>query len=140
MESSTNWINSLTGSDEPTIDSATKEILLGKPKQKKIVSDFSYQYDDVIGLGMTRYEFGIWLIFAIFYFLRRYLETCGNKKTVFDFMRPSKNQLSSGGSDKVYVKGKDNTYLELTQDDLRKLREKLYTNKKQEEANNKKEK
>lgn len=61
-----------------------------KDKQKRrLLNDFKYMYDEVIFFGVTRYEFGLWLMFAIAYFLRKALEKCGDKKTVFDFMRPS---------------------------------------------------
>ena len=39
---------------------------------------------------MTRSELGLWIVFAIFFFLKRALNTCGDRKTVFDFMRPAK--------------------------------------------------
>lgn len=58
-------------------------------KKTQLLRDFKYYYDEEIFLNLTRYEFGLWLIFAIFFFLRRTLDTCGNKKTVFDFMRPT---------------------------------------------------
>jgi len=56
------------------------------------LSDFKYLYDDVIFLGLTRYEFGLWFIFFMFFFLEKALGSCGDPKTVFDFMRPAKTK------------------------------------------------
>jgi len=51
------------------------------------LKDLKYWYDDEIALGITRYEFGLWLIVIGFFFLRKYLDSCGNKKTMFDYMK-----------------------------------------------------
>lgn len=59
-----------------------------KPTKEKLIREFRYFYDDVIGLGITRYEFGLWIIMLGFFFLRKYLNTCGNKKSMFDYMQP----------------------------------------------------
>ena len=53
-----------------------------------MLSEFKYYYDEEIFMKLTRYEFGFWIIFVIFFFLRRNLDKCGEKKTMFDYMRP----------------------------------------------------
>jgi hypothetical protein len=58
-------------------------------QKKRLISEFKYYYDEVIFFNLTRYELGLWIVFAIFYFLKRALNTCGDRKTVFDFMRPA---------------------------------------------------
>jgi hypothetical protein len=40
-------------------------------KKKRLLQDFTYLYDEVIVLGMTRYEFGLWLLLGICYGLRK---------------------------------------------------------------------
>mmetsp|Transcript_41976 Transcript_41976/g.30807 ORF Transcript_41976/g.30807 Transcript_41976/m.30807 type:complete len:86 (-) Transcript_41976:142-399(-) len=68
------------------------EIERGKvtANRNKLLKQFSYKYDKVVGLGMTRYEIGLWILVLALYCLRKYLVTCGNRKTEFDFMRPAK--------------------------------------------------
>lgn len=72
------------------VEGTRKEVMSMKDRQKKrLLNEFKYLYDEVIFMGITRYEFGLWLMFAIGFFLRKALLKCGDKKTVFDFMRPS---------------------------------------------------
>lgn len=61
--------------------------MLGTEKErKKLVSAVSYYYDEELFLHITRYELGVWLLFLMMYGLRKALEKCGQRKTVFDFM------------------------------------------------------
>ena len=90
IESTIDWINQLGNTLETDNDNKGEIVIPSKDKKKKqLLSDFKYQYDDEVILGLTRYEIGLWIIFGIFYFLRRYLTTCGNRKNMFDFMRPA---------------------------------------------------
>lgn len=90
-----NW---LTGGQEAKESEKDKSLvqktreIIAPPKEtdkSRLLSDFKYYFDEVIFLQMTRYEFGLWLVFAIFFFLNRSLKKMGDAKTVFDFMRPA---------------------------------------------------
>ena len=61
-------------------------------RKKRFLTQFKYLYDEEIFLRMTRYEFGFWIIFVIFFFMRKVMDTCGNRKTIFDFMRPAQKK------------------------------------------------
>lgn len=96
-QSTIEFFNWLSGTDtdiekDSSIIEKTKEIIAPSniSKQKsRLLSDFKYYYDDVIFMNLTRYEFGLWLVFAMFYFLRKAMEKCGDRKTIFDFMNPA---------------------------------------------------
>ena len=90
------------------------EILIPGAKQStNLLKSVKYYYDEDIGLGLTRYELGIWLVFGIFYMLRKYLVKCGEEKTVFDFMRPSREQMGRGEQS-------------VGQEEMRRKREEMY--------------
>lgn len=125
MESSVDWVNSFAADNDQDI------IIPAKSSSNKIVTDFKYEFDAQVGLGLTRYEIGMWIVFFIFFFLRKYLVHCGNKKTSFDFMRPSQSQQQQQTlkKDKAFIKGSDNKLHEVSQEDLRKIRQNLLGNK-----------
>jgi hypothetical protein len=54
------------------VEGTRKEVMSMKDRQKKrLLNEFKYLYDEVIFMGITRYEFGLWLMFAIGFFLRK---------------------------------------------------------------------
>eukprot|EP00347_Sterkiella_histriomuscorum_P019258 403342334 len=111
---------------------------IGQSK-KKLITDLKYHYDDEIGMGMTRYELGLWLITIGFFFLRKYADSCGDRKTVFDFMH-AKNQ-GKGVSlkndniknvepqDSLYIKNEKGELQQLTMSQVRQIREQLLRTK-----------
>ena len=100
VEKGIDFVNWLAGenpqqaaSEDPSLMGKAKELFtstMRETQKKRLVSEFKYYYDEVIFFNMTRYELGLWIVFAIFFFLKRALNTCGDRKTVFDFMRPAK--------------------------------------------------
>ena len=87
-----NWLSGSDGDHgekETSLIGKAKEIVNSENQKKRLISEFKYFYDEVIFLYITRYEFGLWIIFAIFFLLRKALQRCGVQKTVFDFMRQS---------------------------------------------------
>ena len=56
--------------------------------EEKLAS-FAYDYDREVGLGMTRQEIGLWLVVGLLAGSLYSLQTMGDQKTVFDFMRPA---------------------------------------------------
>lgn len=83
-----NWLQPNTsGEQDNGLLSKARELLMGSEKErKKLVAAVGYYYDEELFLHITRYEFGIWLLFVMMFGLRKALEKCGQKKTVFDFM------------------------------------------------------
>ena len=62
-------------------------------KQKKqILRNFTYEFDQDVFWGITRYEIGFYLILLILFMLHVELKTMGNKKNIFDFMHDSDGQ------------------------------------------------
>lgn len=56
------------------VEGTRKEVMSMKDRQKKrLLNEFKYLYDEVIFMGITRYEFGLWLMFSIGFFLRKAL-------------------------------------------------------------------
>ncbi|CDW83802.1 nb-arc domain protein [Stylonychia lemnae] len=118
--------------------------LLNSKKDKKILKDLKYFYDDEIALGITRYELGLWLIVIGFFFLRKYLETCGNRKTMFDFMKTQdqgkgqyiseaeRQQQLQAKKDSLFIKNEKGQLVELTKEQVRLLREQILKAKKED--------
>ena len=95
-----------------------KEIINpSEARKRRLFTEYKYFYDEEIFLRMTRYEFGFWIIFVIFFFMRKVMDTCGDRKTIFDFMRPAQKNGS-----KVAIK--------LDPDVVRKAREEAMRKKK----------
>ena len=85
-----NWLGGAETQEGGLLDKAKELIIPQAQKNKnKLLSDFKYYYDEVIFLQMTRYEVGLWIIFTIFFLMKKALVTCGDRKTVFDYMRPA---------------------------------------------------
>jgi hypothetical protein len=99
VEKGIDFVNWLAGenphqraTEDPSLMGKAKELFtstMRETQKKRLVSEFKYYYDEVIFFNMTRYELGLWIVFGIFFFLKRALNTCGDRKTVFDFMRPA---------------------------------------------------
>ena len=61
-------------------------------KKKGLLKDFSYEYDQVVGWSLTRFEIGYLFLLVMLVSLRYQLNTMGNRKTMFDFMEPAVKQ------------------------------------------------
>lgn len=60
--------------------------------KRRLLSDFKYSYDEETFFKLTRFEVGLWIIFAMLFLLRKAMERCGEKKSVMDYMRPANPQ------------------------------------------------
>ncbi len=68
------FFNWLTDETESMVKGTSKEITSMKDRQRRrLLNDFKYLYDEVIFLGITRYEFGLWLLFVIAFSMRKAL-------------------------------------------------------------------
>ena len=70
----------------------TKESELNIKQRKRILGNFTYEFDQDVFWGITRYEIGFYLILAILGMLHFNLKTMGNKKSYFDFCRDDEGQ------------------------------------------------
>ena len=79
-------LSSLTKSSTLFVNNLFKSVF---KSDKKLLADFSYDYDNVVFWEITRQEVGYWLAFVILVWMNKSLKTMGNKKSLFDVMEPS---------------------------------------------------
>ena len=79
-------LSSITKSGTNFVNDLFKNVF---DSNKKLLADFSYDYDTIVFANITRQEIGFWLSFIILIWMHYSLKTMGNKKTLFDVMEPS---------------------------------------------------
>jgi hypothetical protein len=61
-------------------------------EKKALLRNFTYEFDQDVFRGITRYEIGFYLLLLILLMLHVELKTMGNKKNIFDWMNDSDGQ------------------------------------------------
>ena len=62
------------------------------------LDELIFDVDRIIGLTVTRFELGLWILFALMTVMSMHLKTMGNKRSAFESLRgPSYSQNINDG-------------------------------------------